>query len=315
MGPQTLRIMQAVSAIDPDPASCLLVACSGGADSLALAAAARLATSHTGLATHAIVIDHGLQDGSAEVATRVENQLHRMGYRHVRRVAVTVHDRGTGPEAAAREARYNALSEAAEELDAVVLLGHTMDDQAETVLLGLARGSGTRSLAGMPAARGRFRRPLLEIRRAQTIAACGELGLVPWRDPHNTDPAFARVRVRDRVLPMLAEELTPGVVEALARTARLATADADLLDHLAAEAHREVTLGDDLDVAGLGARPDAIRHRVLLRWMRHRGGRNLNQGHVLAVDHLLTGWRGQQGVDVPGMRVMRRAGRLSAVAG
>ncbi|MGJ3508042.1 tRNA lysidine(34) synthetase TilS [Enemella sp. A6] len=308
--------MQAVTAVDPDSATNLLVACSGGADSLALAAAAHLAASHTGLATHAIVIDHGLQDGSAEVAAGVESQLRRLGYQHVRRVRVTVTDRGTGPEAAAREARYNALSEAAEELDAVVLLGHTMDDQAETVLLGLARGSGTRSLAGMPAQRGRFRRPLLGIRRRQTVAACAELGLRPWHDPHNADSSYTRVRVRERVLPVLATELGPGIVEALARTAEQAAVDADLLDELAAEALEELRTGEgELDVAELITRPAAIRHRVLLRWMRTSGARDLAHRHVLAVDQLLTDWRGQQGVDVPGMRVVRRAGRLNAVAG
>lgn len=315
MGAQTLQIMQAVAAVDPDPASCLLVACSGGADSLALAAAARLAANHTGLATHAIVIDHQLQDGSGEVAARVEGQLHRIGYDHVRRVAVTVHERGTGPEAAARQARYNALSEAADELDAVVLLGHTMDDQAETVLLGLARGSGTRSLAGMPPARGRFRRPLLGIRRSQTLVACAELGLVPWQDPHNSDPTFARVRVRDRVLPVLEDELGPGVVEALARTAQQATGDADLLDDLAETALGETCHEDELDASALAQRPTAIRHRVLLRWLRRRGARDLAQHHVLAVDRLLTDWHGQVGVDVPGLRVVRRSGRLGAVAG
>ncbi len=119
---------------------------------------------------------------------------------------------------------------------AAVMLGHTMDDQAETVLLGLARGSGARSLAGMQDASGRYLRPLLGLRRWQTGAACSALGLEPWADPQNCDPAYARTRVRQQVLPMMEELLGPGITEALARTADRLRADADALDALADEA-------------------------------------------------------------------------------
>ena len=150
---------------------------------------------------------------------------------------MTVHDQADGgPEAAARTARYAALQSEAAGRQATIWLGHTLDDQAESVLLGLARGSGPRSLAGMAARTGRLVRPLLGLRRSVTEQACAELDLDPWRDPHNDDPRFARVRVRRTVLPTLEAELGPGVAEALARTAALVRDDADLLDGLAAEA-------------------------------------------------------------------------------
>ncbi|MDR1767180.1 MAG: tRNA lysidine(34) synthetase TilS [Propionibacteriaceae bacterium] len=209
-----------------------MVACSGGADSLALAAGAAVAGRRLRRSARAVVVDHGLQDGSGEIAERAAGQLADLGL-DAKVVAIAVADDGRGPEASARAARYAAL--AGEALPGeTVLLGHTLDDQAETVLLGLARGSGTRSLAGMPARRGIFRRPLLGLRRSQTRQACGELGLEWWDDPHNRDQSYARVRARQAVLPMLEEQLGPGIAEALARTARLAARDADCLDGLAA---------------------------------------------------------------------------------
>jgi len=144
----------------------VLVACSGGADSLALAAAAAFVAPRLGLRAGGVTVDHGLQPGSAERAGEVTALLSALGLDPAQSRAVTVPASAAGPEAAARQARYAALDEAAHEHDAVaVLLGHTLDDQAETVLLGLARGSGGRSLAGMPARRGQYRRPLLALRR------------------------------------------------------------------------------------------------------------------------------------------------------
>ena len=215
----------------------VLVACSGGADSLALAAATAFAAPRLGLRAGAVTVDHGLQPRSAERAAKVAALLGELGLDPVRSAAVTVPQAGPGakgPEAAARVARYGALDAAAAEYGAAaVLLGHTLDDQAETVLLGLARGSGGRSLAGMPARRGPYRRPLLAVRRAATAAACAELGLEPWQDPHNADFRFARARVRHQVMPALEAALGPGVAEALARTAGQLRADAECLDDLA----------------------------------------------------------------------------------
>ncbi|GII97716.1 tRNA(Ile)-lysidine synthase [Sediminihabitans luteus] len=218
----------------------VLVACSGGADSLALAAAAGFAAPRLGLRAGAVVVDHGLQPGSDAVAARAAAQCRALGLDPVEVRAVEVAGaRAGGPEAAARTARYAALDAAAQEHDAVaVLLGHTLDDQAESVLLGLARGSGARSLAGIAPVRGRLRRPLLGMRRAETEAVCAARGLDPWHDPTNgpgTTGLPRRSRVRHEVLPVLAAVLGPDVVLSLARTADLLRDDADLLDHLAAD--------------------------------------------------------------------------------
>ena len=221
-----------------------------------------------------------------------------------------------GPEAAARQARYAALTQAADRFGAdLVLLGHTLDDQAETVLLGLARGSGTRSLAGMAPVRDVFARPLLGLRRSVTADACTELGLTPWQDPHNDDPAYARVRVRRRVLPVLEAELGPGVAAALARTADQLRDDADLLDRLAAEAYPRVLGAAGLDCAALVGLDPSLHRRVLRRYLIERGAREVTAAHLDAAAVLLEGWRGQHGVDLPGVRVVREHGVLRAVAG
>ena len=200
----------------------VLAACSGGADSLALAAALAHEAPRCGLRAGGVTVDHGLQPGSADQASEVTRVLVGLGLEPVAclRVAVPPGRGNGGPEAAARTARYAALADAAHRTGAVaVLLAHSRDDQAESVLLGLARGSGTRSLAGMPPRRGPYRRPLLGVGRATLRAACGALGLQPWDDPQNADPAYARVRVRQQALPALEDALGPGVSEALARSA------------------------------------------------------------------------------------------------
>ena len=218
----------------------VLVACSGGADSLALAAATVFVAPRLGRPAGLVTVDHGLQSGSAQRAEAVAAWAREAGFGPVVVARVEVAGRPGGPEAAAREARYEALTEVARQHDAVaVLTGHTRDDQAETVLLALARGAGPRGLAGMPARRELagvpLLRPLLEIGREQTRAACAVLGLDPWQDPHNTDPSYARSRVRADVLPALVRALGPGVVDNLARTARLVAADNAALDELAGD--------------------------------------------------------------------------------
>jgi tRNA(Ile)-lysidine synthase len=298
----------------------VLVACSGGADSLALAAAAAFVAPRLGLRAGGVTVDHGLQPGSAERAGEIAAQMARLGLDPVQSVAVTVPPPATaaGPEAAARTARYAALDEAAAAHGAVaVLLGHTLDDQAETVLLGLARGSGGRSLAGMPARRGRYRRPLLAVRRGTTAAGCAELGLVPWQDPHNADFRFTRARVRHQALPALEEALGPGVTEALARTAAQLRADSECLDDLAfAESgHLRASASDPagLDASWLAALPQAIRARVLRDAAIMAGCPHgaLTAGHVDGVDALVTAWRGQRWVDLPGgVRARRRDGKV-----
>ena len=298
----------------------VLAACSGGPDSLALAAALAFEAPRLGLRAGSVTVDHGLQPGSAEQAARVSKTLRGLGLDPVACLRAEVAGRSEagaypGPEAAARRARYAAIEAAAVEYGATaVLLGHTMDDQAETVLLGLARGSGARSLAGMQPASGRYLRPVLGLRRAQTIAACAAQGLDTWEDPQNADPAFARTRVRRQILPLMEELLGPGITEALARTADGLRTDADALDTLADEAAERLTCaGSGLEVTALSELPAAIRTRLLKRAAIAAGAPagSLSAAHVAQLDALVTAWRGQRGTDLPGgVRCVRRYGRL-----
>ena len=313
LGPATLAAVQAVDAALNQQDVQIVTACSGGADSLALAFAARYVASRRDLKYAAVSIDHGLQQGSADIAARVRDQLDRLGYHDVTITAVQV-DRSAaaGLEAAAREARYRALDTEARARSATLMLGHTLDDQAETVLLGLARGSGSRSLAGMASRVGHFVRPFLGIRRATTEQVCAELGLNPWQDPHNADRRFTRVRVRETVLPTLEAELGPGVAEALARTAELVRDDNELLDRLATEASRIEGMGgtDTLDCAALQAQPPALRRRIIRLWLLTHGLGDLSLRHISAVESLVIDWHGQKAIQIPGATVTRTAGRL-----
>jgi tRNA(Ile)-lysidine synthase len=377
----------------------VLVACSGGADSVALAAALAFVGPRLGLRCGGVTVDHGLQSGSAERAAGVAGLLVDLKLDPVYNIAVTVADSGS-PEAAARAARYRALDEVAgwtprdewasrsrrsfdpngryntqngqkiresqrisgnvghdgldgaagedkgasrdnqatedegpnstgsgpepaskrepaSERVAAILLGHTLDDQAETVLLGLARGAGARSLAGMAPRRGVYRRPLLGIGRLTTLTACAELGLDPWRDPHNEDLRFARARVRHQALPALEAALGPGMAQALARTARQLRADADCLDDLASTegAHLRDAGSDpaELEIRWLTTLPDAIRTRVLRQAAIMAGSPagSLSARHIQQVDELVTCWRGQRWINLPGgVRALRRYGKI-----
>ncbi len=296
-------------ALDLPPGSLILAACSGGADSLALASAAAFVAPRLGLRAGLVTVDHGLQTGSGERAAHVASWGTKVGLSPSVAVRVAV-GRAGGPEAAARDARYVALVTAAEEHGAAaVLLGHTLEDQAETVLLALARGSGPRGLAAMPARRGIFLRPLLAVSRADTRAACAELGLTPWEDPHNADQSYARARAR-AALPVLVDALGADVVVNLARTARLIAADTALLDELATQA---VPVGEPL-VADLAALPPALRTRVLRDFALRLGAPagSLSAVHLDALDALVVGWHGQGAVALPGgIHVTRRDGRLT----
>ena len=285
-----------------------MVACSGGADSTALAVAALEVGRRRVLPVSAVVVDHGLQADSAPSAAAARVMLTGLGLTDVEVVAVRVSPSGAGPEADARQARYDVLERSADRRSATVLLGHTLDDQAETVLLGLARGSGLRSIAGMRVRRGRTLRPFLGLRRSATAAVCDEAGLRPWSDPHNDDPSFARVRVRTKVLPVLEDELGPRVAEALARTADLAREDADLLDDLAAA--QVGGESGDLECRTLADLPAALRRRVLRRWLDDHGAVDLTAAHLRSVESLVTDWHGQRWIEVPGAAVRRVGGRL-----
>ena len=267
----------------------VLAGVSGGADSLALAAALAFERPGSG----ALVVDHALQAGSAEVALVAAAQCRSLGLT-ARVLTASGSQRGGGPEAAARELRYSLLEEAAG--DAVVLLGHTLDDQAESVLLGLLRGAGARAMAGMAAERGRYRRPFLELPRSTVRQACEEAGLPPYQDPHNEDPAYRRVAVR-RVLADL--DVTAG----LARSAALLREDADALDALADPTD---------DVVALAAMLPALRSRALKRWAEQACGGAVTSAHVAALRALVEDWHGQGPVALPGGgRASRADGRLA----
>jgi tRNA(Ile)-lysidine synthase len=270
------------------------VALSGGADSLALTAAAVQSRP-----TIALIVDHGLQADSAAVADTAREQAIGLGCVDARVLRVDVGATG-GPEAAARTARYAALDAARETRP--VLVAHTMDDQAETVLLGLGRGSGARSIAGMRPHDPPWGRPLLGVRRSTTVGACDELGLVPWHDPHNADPRFTRVRLRTEVLPLLEDVLGGGVTEALARTAIGLREDTTTLDDMAARALAAVRSADGaesrLDTAQLAELPPALRGRVIRRWLLDGGAGPLTDGQIRSVDRLVVDWRGRGGVAV-----------------
>ena len=291
----------------------VLVAASGGADSSALAAALLLETKDLAIKPVAVIIDHALQPNSADVAQEAKRQLSKIGYVNIeiRRINFEITD---GVEASARRARYAALNEIATALDArAIFLGHTKDDQAETVLLGLARGSGTRSLAGMARRIDKYRRPLLGITRADTESACEEIGIKFWRDPHNQSMEFARVRVREKVLPMMEEEIGPGIADALVRSAKLLRDDADALDDWAEEVIDELN-PTELDIATLLGLPRAIRTRVIRRAIYLAGAPagSLSAEHIEPVEALVTGWKGQGAVSLPGgVTATRISGRLS----
>jgi tRNA(Ile)-lysidine synthase len=316
--PAVARVRAAVRpGLTGDPAP-VLVAVSGGADSLALAAAIAFEAPRAGVRAGAVTVDHGLQPGSADRAARTAALVAGLGLDPVSVRTVVVGPDG-GPEAAARSARYAALAEIAAGQGARVALGHTLDDQAETVLLGLGRGSGPRSVAGMVERRVvavdgapvTWWRPLLGIRRETTRAACAGQGLPVWDDPWNADPAYTRVRLRTEVLPLLEEVLGGGVAPALARTAAMLREDLDALDALAAAELSRLAAADGLPAEAVAGLPAALRRRVLRGWLHRAGVPDLQAVHLAAVDALLTRWRGQGRVDLPGgAGVVRASGRL-----
>jgi len=290
----------------------VLVAVSGGADSLALAHALSVESKEFVITVIGVTVDHQLQEKSGAQAEKVVAQLKNFGLDCIiKKVNVDLKD---GLEASARAARYLALQEAADEKSAVaVFLGHTRDDQAETVLLGLARGSGTRSLSGMAPHNGVYVRPLLEITRDQSERYCEEVKLQYWSDPHNENPDFSRVRVRNVALPALETSIGPGVSEALARSAHLLRDDADALDHWAKAEERALDLLN-LDCAHLEKLPRAIRTRLIRAAIYAAGAPAgmVTMEHVSGVEALITAWSGQGALNLPGgVKVARISGRLS----
>ncbi len=294
-----------------DDAERWCVALSGGPDSLALTAAAAPVRPTT-----ALIVDHGLQSDSAAVAETARRQAMELGCVAARVLRVQVGTAG-GPEAAARTARYAALQAARD--GTPVLLAHTLDDQAETVLLGLGRGSGARSIAGMRPADPPWFRPLLDVRRRTTHEVCAESGLTAWDDPHNSDRRFTRVRLRVEVLPLLEDVLGGGVAEALARTASALREDTEALDGMALAALNRASSArrGELEIASIADLPGALRRRGIRAWLLAGGATDLTDRQIRAVDTLVTAWRGQGGVavgcDTPRTRLFagRRDGYLT----
>ena len=294
----------------------VLVAVSGGADSLALAAALVPESKNALINLVGVTIDHQLQKNSGDQATKVFAQLSELGISQIEIVKVDV-EMIDGLEASARRARYAALDAIAEKCNAkLIFLGHTLNDQAESVLLGLARGSGARSLSGMARCAGKYCRPLLKITRTETLAACAEYSLIPWLDPHNSDSQFARVRVRTTALPKLEETIGPGITEALARSADLLRDDADALDDWANQVAADLDLAD-LEISLLADLPKAVRTR-LLRMAIYAAGAptgSITADHVASIEAFVTSWHGQGACSLPGgVKVSRISGRLSLLS-
>ena len=296
---------------DLEAGDLVLVGLSGGADSLSLLKCALHVGSERTISVGAVIIDHQLQAESANTSNRVAGIARELGADPVLVINVDVAKGPSsgGMEAAARNARRIAFNNVLTEHKAkAILLGHTLEDQGETVLLGLARGSGARSLSGMRAKEGIYRRPFLGITRQIVRDEVADLDV--FEDTHNSDLKYSRVRVRNLVLPVMETQLGPGVTQALARSADLLRDDADALDALA---RFEITrVGDDVNL--LGALPRAIRTRVIRQLAITNGCpiNDLTRDHVLAVDALLTNWHGQGALNLPGaVSVERRHERLT----
>ena len=312
------RAVRAALAALPEPPTTVIVALSGGADSLALAAATAFEARAAGIGLRSVTVDHALQDASERVAAEAAAKASALGIEAlVERVVVG--ESGEGPEADARAARYAALRRVAQAEDAPVLLGHTLDDQAETVLLGLSRGSGAGSLQGMAPVRmdddgTTWIRPLLAVRRETTRAACAAEGLEPWDDPHNADPRYLRVRAREHVLPVLETELGPGIAEALARTAEQLREDAEAFDEMIHETIEDIVehaeAGISVSAAALAANPAALRNRVIRLVVQSEFGVGLTRAQTVEVARLVTDWSGQGPIDLPGCTAARAGGRI-----
>ena len=313
--PALLELRQAVrfwfEKLEPNSKVCIGV--SGGADSLALAAAAKLESKNFSIDLVAVIVDHGLQANSAEIAEFTKQQLIKLGFQDifVGRASVQITD---GLEASARRARYKVFQQAIETYGPnTFLLGHTKNDQAEGVLLGLARGSGTKSLSGMQEVSGIFVRPLLGIDRATTEIACHESNIEYWVDPHNSNQEFTRVRVRENILPLLENDIGPGIIDALARSAKILREDAIALDEWAENVFRQVE-PMDIEISILATLPVAVRSRVLRMAIYAAGAPagSISAAHLEPIEAFVSDWRGQGHTSLPGgVKVCRISGRLS----
>ncbi len=313
--PALLELRQAVrfwfEKLEPNSKVCVGV--SGGADSLALAVAAKLEANNFNIDLIAVIVDHGLQEQSAEVASLTAKKLKVIGYEDIfiGKANVQLVD---GLEASARRARYKVFEQAMETFSATTfLLGHTKNDQAEGVLLGLARGSGTKSLSGMQEVTGSYVRPFLNINRSTTEAACIEAGIEYWNDPHNLSSEFSRVRVRQNILPLIEREIGPGIIDALSRSAKILREDASALDEWADSVFAQIN-PTDIEISTLAILPIAVRSRVLRKAIYAAGAPagSISASHLEPIEAFVSDWRGQGHTSLPGgVKVCRISGRLS----
>jgi len=310
-------VRESLAGLNLEPESRVLVACSGGPDSMALAAATIFEAPKLGLRASAVVVDHGLQEASSEVAKTTAANLEQLGLDPVVIETINVRESGNGPEAAARSARYEGLERARKLVGAeVVLLGHNLEDQAETVLLGLTRGSGLRSIAGMQGfdEPKKLLRPLLEIKREVLFQSCADQDIKPWQDPHNKDPKFTRVRIR-QLLDTLEAELGPGFAAALARTADLASESDEVLVVMASDLAGQATVSSSsteirLSVEKLVEALPGLRRRVLFETAIAAGAGSVSRTQVLGIDELITNWHGQNKLVLSGITVERMSQEL-----
>jgi len=310
-------VRESLAGLNLEPESRVLVACSGGPDSMALAAATIFEAPKLGLRASAVVVDHGLQEASSEVAKTTAANLEQLGLDPVVIETINVRESGNGPEAAARSARYEGLERARKLVGAeVVLLGHNLEDQAETVLLGLTPGSGLRSIAGMQGfdEPKKLLRPLLEIKREVLFQSCADQDIKPWQDPHNKDPKFTRVRIR-QLLDTLEAELGPGFAGALARTADLASESDEVLVVMASDLAGQATVSSSsteirLSVEKLVEALPGLRRRVLFETAIAAGAGSVSRTQVLGIDELITNWHGQNKLVLSGITVERMSQEL-----
>ena len=296
-----------------EPYSKVCVGVSGGADSLALAIAAKLESDNFNINLIGVIVDHGLQVESAETAATTRKKLEKIGYTDIflGKANVILTD---GLEASARRARYKVFEQSMETYGAkTFFLGHTKNDQAEGVLLGLARGSGTKSLSGMQEVSGPYIRPFLTIDRSTTEEACREAGIEFWSDPHNIKSEFSRVRVRENILPLIEREIGPGIIDALSRSAKILREDATALDEWADAVFSQLNPAD-IEISALSDLPIAVRSRVLRRAIHAAGAPigSISASHLEPIEAYVSDWRGQGHTSLPGgVKVGRISGRLS----
>ena len=303
-----------------DAGDYVLVGCSGGADSLALVWTTLVVGKRLELKVGAIIVDHQLIPESNDVALNAKKQCEELGIQEVIIKKVNVEHNHEGLEAAARIARYEAFENVLHETNAqAILLAHTQDDQAETVLMRLTRGSGAKSLSGMAQVSGKYLRPFLHLRKKLVHDSLDLIGLKAWQDPANTDHQFLRVKVRHELMPKIVEVLGESAISSLDKTSQLLRLDNQALEELAQQffkSQKDVKT-NGLEISELEKLPEAIRTRVLRIFAIASG---VHPGpfsfeHIEAIDALVKNWHGQGNVDLPGfIQATRVNGSLRFVA-